>query len=84
MVCVVNVKTANVHGHECETRQGNDVTHPPRDATESRKGIVTETETNIEEETIVETITLDATETSSVITAMILGVGEMTVNAMSA
>src|SRR6266702_3948132 len=82
MVCAVNVKTANVHDHECETRQGNDVTHPPRD--ESRKGIVTETETSIEEEMIVGTITFDATETASVITTTTIGAGEMTVNAMSA
>ena len=84
MVCVVNVKTANAHGPECETRQGNDVTHHPRDGTESQKGIVTETETSIEEEMIARTTTSDATETSSVIPTMIIGAGEMTVNAMSA
>ncbi|KAH9025867.1 hypothetical protein EDB85DRAFT_2177740 [Lactarius pseudohatsudake] len=52
MVCAVIVKTANVHDPECETRQSNDVTHHPRDGTESRKRIATETEieTSIEEE----------------------------------
>jgi hypothetical protein len=83
MVCVVSVKTANAHDHESETRPGNDVTHHPRDGTESRKGIVTRTEKSIEEEMIVGTTTFGVTETSSVITTTI-GAGEMTANVMSA
>ena len=84
MVCVVSVKTANVHDHESETRPGNDVTYHPRDGTENPKEIVTKTETSIEEEMIVRTTTFGATATVSVTTTTTIDVGEMTANAMSA